>query len=158
MSFAIATACIVSSCVRMDARMDARMGARMGACPCHPWLQVVVEVQENATDKLIRQLKEENEKMKKLMESMGGNGLDPVALAAMASGSNSNDVSAEAPPGIIGEDRMQLAIEKVIDELKGPSAAEKKAALDALKAGMLARHEGVMHSHLLPAHESRSRE
>ena len=32
-------------------------------------IKVVVEVQENPTDKLIRQLKEENEKLKKMMET-----------------------------------------------------------------------------------------
>jgi len=46
-------------------------------------IKVVVEVQENPTDKLIRQLKEENDKLKKMLEGMDG-GMDLSALMAAA--------------------------------------------------------------------------
>ena len=35
-------------------------------------IKVVVEVQENATEKRIRHLKEENDKLKEMIEKMGG--------------------------------------------------------------------------------------
>ena len=104
-------------------------------------IKVVVEVQENPTDKLIRQLKEENDKLKKMMEAMGGDGFDPAAFAAAAGGGDG------APPaGTITEDEMQAAIEKAVSEVKAASAADKAAALEALKAELMARHEGLQHS------------
>ena len=102
-------------------------------------IKVVVEVQENPTDKLIRQLKEENEKLKKMMEAMGGEGgFDPAAFAA-ASGEQA------APAGTITEEEMQAAIEKAVAEVKAASAADKNAAIEAMKAELMARHEGLVH-------------
>ena len=109
-------------------------------CHAAPRLQVVVEVQENPTDKLIRQLKEENEKLKKMMESMGGDGFDPAAFAGSQGGTN------DPPQGTITEDEMQVAIEKAVAEVKAASAQEKAAALEAVKAEMMARHEGLRNS------------
>ena len=103
---------------------------------------MVVEVQENPTDKLIRQLKEENDKLKKMMEAMGGDGFDPAAFAAAAGGGGSGD---EPPAGTITEEEMQKAIEKAVSEVKAASAADKAAALEALRAELNARHEGLAH-------------
>jgi len=101
-------------------------------------IKVVVEVQENPTDKLIRQLKEENDKLKKMMEAMGGDGFDPAAFAAAAGGGD-----AAASAGTITEDQMQDAIEKAVSEVKAASAAEKNAAIQAMKDEMMARQQGL---------------
>jgi len=105
-------------------------------------IKVVVEVQENPTDKLIRQLKEENEKLKKMMEGMGGDGFDPAAFAAAQGGGGGGE---ESKVGVITEEEMQLAIEKAVAEVKAASAADKQAAIDAMRAEMNARHEGLVH-------------
>ena len=105
-------------------------------------IKVVVEVQENPTDKLIRQLKEENDKLKKMMEAMGGDGFDPAAFATASAGGG--DGGGEAPAGTITEEQMQAAIEKAVAEVKAASATEKAAAIEAMKKEMMARHEGLM--------------
>ena len=108
-------------------------------------IKVVVEVMENPTDKLIRQLKEENDKLKKMMEAMGGDGFDPASFMAASGNTVNGDGDANAPPaGTITEEQMQEAIEKAVEQVKAASAAEKKAAIEAMKAEMIARHEGLM--------------
>ena len=92
-----------------------------------------MEVQENPTDKLIRQLKQENDKLRKMMEAMGGDGFDP---AAMGGGD-------DASRGTITEDQMAAAIEEAVAQVKKTSAAEKAAAIEAVKAEMRARSDGL---------------
>jgi len=101
-------------------------------------IKVVVEVQENPTDKLIRQLKEENDKLKKMMESMG-DGFDPAALMAAQAGGGGD----EASKGTITEEEMEAAIQKAVDEVKGSAAADKAAAIEAVRREMLARNDGL---------------
>eukprot|EP00327_Prymnesium_parvum_P006600 CAMPEP_0182806980 /NCGR_PEP_ID=MMETSP0006_2-20121128/5888_1 /TAXON_ID=97485 /ORGANISM="Prymnesium parvum, Strain Texoma1" /LENGTH=1608 /DNA_ID=CAMNT_0024932631 /DNA_START=18 /DNA_END=4844 /DNA_ORIENTATION=- len=96
-------------------------------------IKVIVEIQENPTDKLIRQLKEENDKLKKMLEGMDG-GMDIGALMGGAGGGE----------GTITEEQMQQAIADAVAQVKEASAAEKKAAVEAAKQEMMARHEGLM--------------
>ena len=79
-------------------------------------IKVVVEVQENPTDRLIRQLKEENEKLKKMMEAMGSDGFDPAAFMAQQGGGGGGDAAPHA--GTITEEQMQEAIEKAVSEVR----------------------------------------
>ena len=43
------------------------------------------------------------------------------------------------------EEEMQAAIEKAVAEVKAASAADKNAAIEAMKAELMARHEGLVH-------------
>ena len=66
-------------------------------------IKVIVQVQENPTDKLIRELKEENDKLRKMMEGMGGEGFDPMAMPTGG---------ADAPlKGTITEEEMHAALD-----------------------------------------------
>ena len=95
-------------------------------------IKVVVEVQENPTDKLIRQLKEENEKLKQMLEQLNGGG--PIDLAALSAGGGGGDGGGgDAPAGTITEDQMTAAIEEAVEKVKAASAAEKKAAVEAVE-------------------------
>jgi len=102
-------------------------------------IKVTVEVQENPTDKLIRQLKEENDKLKKMMEAMGGDGFDPAAFAAAAGGGGGD----AKPEGTVTEEEMEAAIAKAVEEVKAASAADKAKAIQAVKQQIMARHEAV---------------
>ena len=108
-------------------------------------IKVVVEVQENATDKLIRQLKEENEKLKKMLEGMDGGGDLSALLAASSSGGDGGGGGGGGGgEGTITEEQMQKAIADAVAQVKEASAAEKKAAIEAVEREMMARHEGLM--------------
>jgi len=98
-------------------------------------IKVVVQVMENPTDKMIRELKEDNEKLKKMLEAMGGEGFDPAKFASAA--------GVVSHSGMITEEQMQEAIEKAVQEVKAASAAEKKAAIEKMKQEMMARHMGL---------------
>ena len=106
-------------------------------------IKVIVQVQENPTDKLIRELKEENDKLRKMMEGMGGEGFDPMAMPTGG---------ADAPlKGTITEEEMQAAIEKAVDEVKAASAADKAAAIEAVRQELMARSDGLSKSMITPA-------
>ena len=102
-------------------------------------IKVCVEVQENATDKLIRQLKEENDKLKKMMEQMGGDGFDPAMFAGGGEAAGGGGGGA----GTISEEEMQEAIEKAVAEVKAASEADKQKAITEVKKAMMARSEGL---------------
>ena len=97
----------------------------------------MVEVQENPTDKLIRTLKEENEKLKKALEAMGG-GDALAALNAPAPGE-----PAPVPEGhrLITEEELKRSIEEAVAQVREASAAERAEALQAVEMEMAARAE-----------------
>ena len=96
-----------------------------------------MEVQENPTDKLIRTLKEENEKLKKALEAMGG-GDALAALNAPAPGE-----PAPVPEGhrLITEEELKRSIEEAVAQVREASAAERAEALQAVEMEMAARAE-----------------
>ena len=96
-----------------------------------------MEVQENPTDKLIRTLKEENEKLKKALEAMGG-GAALDALNAPAPGE-----PAPVPEGhrLITEEELKRSIEEAVAQVREASAAERAEALQAVEMEMAARAE-----------------
>ena len=105
-------------------------------------IKVVVEVQENPTDRLIRQLKEENEKLRKMMEQMGGDGFDPAAFAAAAGGGRRERRAAgghDHRGADAGGDR-----EGRLGGEGGERGRQGRRARGA-RAEMNARHEGLAH-------------
>ena len=65
-------------------------------------------MQENPTDKLIRELKAENEKLKKMLAEAGG---DFTALSAAA---EAGTLSEAPPPNTLTEDDLQKEIAKAV--------------------------------------------
>ena len=85
-------------------------------------LKTVAEVQENPTDKLIRQLREENNRLKTALDVV--NGASPESLPAR--------IAAEAALGeqkLITEQEGQAAIAAAVDAVGGVASREKRLAL-----------------------------
>ena len=64
-------------------------------------IKVIVEVQENPTDRLIRELKAENEKLKKLLLTSGvgiGGMTPPLSPRPVADGGDAGEAAGAAPP------------------------------------------------------------
>ena len=73
--------------------------------------------------------------------------MDLSALMASSGGGGDGDGGGGGGgggEGTITEEQMQAAIAEAVEKVKEASAAEKKAAVEAAKEEMMARHEGLM--------------
>ena len=105
-------------------------------------IKVVVEVQENPTDKLIRELKAENEKLKKMLAEAGG---DFTALSAAA---EAGTLSEAPPPNTLTEDDLQKEIAKAVQNVEGVSDADKQKAMAEVERQLNARNEALAENKL----------
>ena len=95
-------------------------------------IKVVVEVVENPTDKLIRELKAENEKLLRVLKSTaaGGAEIDMSALAAD-----------DPLHGTLSEDDLKRKIVEAVEGVAGASEAAKEKALAEVDREISARAE-----------------
>ena len=101
-----------------------------------------MEVQENPTDKLIRELKSENEKLKRLLKEAGG---DVATLDAAAKAGSFGDAP---PPNTLTEDDLQKEIAKAVQGVEGVSDSDKAKAMAEVERQLNARNEALAENKL----------
>lgn len=119
-------------------------------------IKVVVEVMENPTDKLIRELKAENDKLRKMLSGIAnGEGVDLSALES-AGGDNGEDGDAsDRAPNLkraygstITEEELAKKIEEAVANAKAASEEEKARTIEEMQRMEAARAEAASKSML----------
>jgi len=110
-------------------------------------IKVVVEIMENPTDKLIRELKAENEKLKKMLVTMQGGG--EVDLSGMDAPSGDAD-SGPPPPDTLTEEDLTKKIAEAVSSVEGVSEADKEKALAEVDRQLNSRSEALRENKLTP--------
>ena len=72
--------------------------------------------------RLIRELKAENEKLKKMLAEAGGN------FSALAAAAEAGTVAEAPPPNTLTEDDLQKEIARAVQSVEGVSEADKEKA------------------------------
>lgn len=116
-------------------------------------IKVMVEVMENPTDKLIRELKAENEKLRKMLSGIAsGEGVD---LSSLGGGGEEEELTVVVGPNLkkefgstITEEQLQQRIADAVANAKAGSDAEKTQALEEMQRMEAARAQAASKSML----------
>ena len=118
-------------------------------------IKVVVEVQESPTDKLIRELKAENGKLKLMLKQMQGGGDQGGGGAAIGSmleitapADGGLPLSEAPPPHTLRQADLVQQISAAVHKVGGVSEADRRKAIAEVGRQMEARNEGLRRNQL----------